>query len=416
MITWIKDKLDTFFHSDSSVGVILLLATALAIVMENSPLAGAYHLIQEFHVELSFDKIRLSYDLHYWVNEALMALFFLLIGLEIKREVLIGQLASIHYVILPAVAAVGGVLIPALIFLLFNQDTSAVVGWAIPSATDIAFAVGIIALFGNRLPHNVKLFILTLAVIDDIAAVTIIAVFYSESINTQMLFYSFLCALVMWGFNWVNIRALTPYMLMGVLTWFFMYKTGIHPTLAGIVVASCIPLQVKQDPRLPHAFGMDLGQTRLGYVSPAIKLEASLHKSVSFGILPLFAFMNSGVNFSQAIPAGSFLSTVFSGVSAGVFFGLFLGKPLGMVAGALTWKVLTKQNYPTQIDNINLLGMGCICGIGYTMSILIAAIAYENNDMLVNQALVGVLLGSFCSALMGSAIFIYWIRLKKKHG
>ena len=409
----LKAKVNAFFHSDSSIGVMLFSATILAIILENSPFVDLYHFIKEFHVELSLGSIKLDHDLHYWVNETLMALFFLLVGLEIKREILIGQLASIHYVILPAVAAIGGIVAPAMFFWFFNGGEASIVGWAVPTATDIAFAVGVIALFGSRLPHNVKLFILTLAVIDDIGAVFIIAVFYSESINTQMMLYAFLCGLIMGGFNWINVRSLTPYMLMGALTWFFMLKTGIHPTLAGIVIAFCVPLRVKQDPRLPHAFGMDLGQTRLGYVSPAIKLEASLHRSVSFGILPLFAFMNSGVDFSAILSQGTLISTVFSGVTAGVFLGLFFGKPLGMMAGAIAWKLLSRKDFPSQIDYLNLLGMGFICGIGYTMSILISTIAFEGNDLFINRALVGILLGSFFSALAGSAVFIYWLRRQK---
>lgn len=412
-MTKIKDKIENFLHADSSIGIVLFLATFIAIILENSALSGVYHFIQHFEINLQIGNILLNHDLHFWINECLMVLFFLLVGLEIKREILTGQLASIHYVILPAVAAIGGILVPASIFWFFNHGTDAISGWATPTATDIAFAVGVIALFGNRLPSNVKLFILTLAVIDDIGAIFIIAVFYSDSINLVMLGYALWSGVVMAIMNMLNIRALTPYMLIGVLTWFFMLQTGIHPTLAGIVIAACIPLRVKQDPKLPHAFGMDLGETRLGYVSPAIKLEASLHRSVSFAILPLFAFMNSGLNLAESIPEGSLLVAMFTGVTGGVFWGLFIGKPVGILMGAFLWKYISKKEFPSQIDSHNILGMGFICGIGYTMSILISTIAYENQDTYVNNALFGILMGSLASGIAASIVFIAWIRKKE---
>ncbi|MCH9664577.1 MAG: Na+/H+ antiporter NhaA, partial [Gammaproteobacteria bacterium] len=298
----IQKRLGKFFHSDSAVGTLLFMAALAAILMENSSQSGLYHDILHFKINVSIGELQLDHDLHYWVNDALMVLFFLMVGLEIKREFITGQLSNINYVILPTVAALGGILVPAVIFLLFNLGTEAINGWAIPAATDIAFALGVIALFGKRLPSSFKLFILTLAVIDDIGAVFIIAAFYSGSIDMLSLFYVCIGAGVMASLNMANVRSLTPYMLIGLVTWFFMLKTGIHPTLVGIIIAACIPLKVAQDPKLPQAFGMDLGDTRLGYVSPAIKLEASLHRHVSFVILPLFAFMNAGVNLGVAIP------------------------------------------------------------------------------------------------------------------
>lgn len=412
----IQESLGKFFHSDSAVGTLLFLAALAAILMENSGMSGLYHKLLHLQIDFRIGEFVLSHDLHYWVNEALMVLFFLMVGLEIKREFLTGQLASINYIILPSVAAVGGIIVPAAIFMLFNSGSEAISGWAIPAATDIAFALGVVALFGKRLPSNVKLFILTLAVIDDIGAIFIIAFFYSDSIDTLALFYVLVGGGVMASLNLADVRALTPYMLIGLVTWFFMLQTGIHPTLVGIIVAACIPLKVKQDPRLPHAFGMDLGETRLGYVSPAIKLEASLHRNVSFAILPLFAFMNAGLNFSEAIPAGSGIGAIFSGVTGGVFWGLFLGKPIGILGGALLWKLLSRQQFPQGIDSWAMCGMGFICGIGFTMSILISSIAYEGADVFINSALGGIMLGSLLSAVVGSLVLLYWIKSHAKEG
>ncbi len=406
----IQKELGKFFHSDSAVGTLLFLAALLAVLMENSDLSHLYHGLLHLKIDFSIGDLVLSHDLHYWVNEALMVLFFLMVGLEIKREFLTGQLANVNYIILPTVAAVGGIIIPASIFWLFNGGTEAIAGWAIPTATDIAFALGVVALFGKRLPSNVKLFILTLAVIDDIGAIFIIAIFYSENIDVLSLFYVLVGGGVMAALNLADVRTLTPYMFIGLLTWFFMLQTGIHPTLVGIIIAAFVPLKVKQDPRLPQAFGMDLGETRLGYVSPAIKLEASLHRHVSFIILPLFAFMNAGLNFSEAIPANVGWGILFSGITGGVFWGLFIGKPLGIVSGAILWKALSREQFPQGIDLWGMCGMGFICGIGFTMSILISSIAFEGADAFINNALGGIMLGSLLSAITGSIILFYWVK------
>ena len=409
MSKWIK----RFFELDSSVGIMLFAATFIAIFLENSLFSSIYHYVQHFEVNVAIGELILAHDLHYWVNEGLMVLFFLLVGLEIKREFLMGQLASVQYVVLPATAALGGIVVPAAIFMAFNYGTEGLNGWAIPTATDIAFALGVIALFGKRLPHNVKLFVLTLAVIDDIGAIIIIATFYSSQIDVTMLFYSLACGLLMLGLNQMNVRSLIPYMLIGTVSWLFMLKTGLHPTLTGIIIAACIPLRIKQDPKLPHAFGLDLGEARMGYISPAIRLEAGLHSPVSFMILPLFAFMNSGLDLGGELPEGvSFLGSFFSGITGGVFWGLFVGKPLGMLLGAYVWKFLARGNFPSQIDGLCILAMGFIVGIGYTMSILISTIAFEGNELFINSALIGILCGSLLSAIAGSLLFAYWLKRK----
>ncbi len=395
-----------FLEWDAAGGVLLLLATAIALLLENSNLSHSYHYFKEIDLVISFDRVVLDYPLHHWITEGLMVIFFIAVGLEIKREFLAGQLASINYVMLPTIAAIGGILVPGIIFLLFNYGSDAVEGWAIPTATDIAFAVGVITLFGHRLPSGVRLFILTLAVLDDIGAIIIIGLFYSSDINLLMVFYTSLCLGVLVLFNMLEVRFLLPYMLVGALAWFFMLGTGIHPTLTGIFIAMCVPLNISPSDQLPHAFGMNLGETRLGYVSPAIRLEHALNKSVNFAILPLFAFVNSGVDI------GSILADklLFSGISLGTFIGLVIGKPAGILLGVAVWQLIVRDRLPAGLTYFEFLGMGFICGMGYTMSILINTIAFEQSDSYINQALLGILSGSLVAAIAGSLVFIISIR------
>ena len=401
--------LKVLFQSDSIGGILLLLAAILALILENTSAASFYHTFLHLRFDLGTDTYRLDYSLHEWINEGLMVLFFLLVGLEIKREFIAGQLANINYVLLPTFAAIGGILVPALIFFVMNYGTpAALAGWAVPTATDIAFAVGIIALFGKRLPSSVKLFVLTLAVLDDIGAIIIIAFFYADDLDVLMLFYSLLCVLCMAILNQRNVRSLVPYLCIGIVSWLFMLRTGIHPTLTGILIASCIPLRVKPDVRLPHAFGMDLGSFRLGYVSPAYRLEHYLHKPVMLFILPLFALVNSGLPLGVALSNQLF----FTGISLGIFFGLFVGKPVGLVLGALVWRLMFRAGFPVQIDWLNFLAMSFICGIGYTMSLLIGTIAYPDQEEFMHQTLIGIFSGSLLAGLVGCLLFGYWLKLR----
>ena len=406
----ITKHIKRFLESDSAGGVLLLSATAVALLLENTGLSSFYHHIRDVHIVFRFHQLELDYSLHHWITEGLMVIFFIVVGLEIKREFLSGQLANVRYVLLPGVAAIGGVLVPGLIFFLFTYGTDAVRGWAIPTATDIAFAVGVISLFGKNLPHSIRLFILTLAVIDDIGAILIIGLFYSSDINLLMLFYTSLCLLGLILLNLLEVRFLVPYMLIGLLAWFFMLHTGVHPTLTGILIAMCVPLKIKPSIRVPHAFGMNLGQARLGYVSPAIRLEHYLNKSVNFAILPLFAFVNSGVNIGSIMAENQ----LFSPVALGTFLGLLFGKPIGVLLGVLAWQLMLRARLPAEMDYFNIVGMGCICGMGYTMSILLNTIAFETQASYVNQALLGILAGSFLAALAGSAIFLIWLARRKQ--
>jgi len=395
-----------FLEWDAAGGVLLLLATAIALLLENSSLANFYHYFKEIDLAIRFDQVVLDYPLHYWITEGLMVIFFIAVGLEIKREFLAGQLASINYVMLPTIAAIGGIIVPGIIFLLFNYGSDAIAGWAIPTATDIAFAVGIIALFGNRLPSGVRLFILTLAVLDDIGAIIIIGIFYSSDINLLMVFYSSLCFAVLVLFNILEVRFLVPYMLVGALAWFFMLGTGIHPTLTGIFIAMCVPLNISPSTHLPRAFGMNLGEARLGYVSPAVRLEHALHKSVNFAILPLFAFVNSGVDIGSILAD----NLLFSGISLGTFIGLVVGKPAGILLGVGLWQLVVRDRLPAGLSYFEFLGMGFICGMGYTMSILINTIAFEGSASYINQALLGILSGSLVAAVAGSLVFVISIK------
>ena len=399
-----------FWAADWAAGSLLLTATVIALFMANSFLAPFYHAFRDLFIELRIGNLVVGYTLHHWVTEALMVIFFVVVGLEIKREFLIGQLSNVNYVILPAVAAVGGILVPGLIFYSLNIDSPAARGWAIPTATDIAFAVGVISLFGKRLPLSVRLFILTLAVMDDIGAIFIIGAAYSAEINFLMIFYTVCCFLVLIVLNLLAVRFLLSYLLVGLLAWFFMLYTGIHPTLTGVLIAACIPISIPPRPTLPRAFGMDLGAARMEYVSPAIRLEHSLAKVVSFGILPLFAFVNSGIDLGDIWADKLF----FTPVSVGTFIGLVIGKPLGVLAGVFVWQKLSRTSFPPGIDYFNLIGMGLVCGMGYTMSILITNIAFVQTPAYINQALLGILSGSLTAAIAASIIFLLWLRGEKK--
>lgn len=405
----IKQRLGKFFAADWAAGVLLLSATALALIMENSALSSFYHYFKELYIEIRIDEIVLGYSLHHWVTEALMVIFFIAVGLEIKREFLTGQLSNINYIILPTAAAIGGIIVPGVIFYLFTMGTPAVRGWAIPTATDIAFAVGVISLFGKRLPLTVRLFVLTLAVMDDIGAIVIIGAVYSTNINLIMLFYTACSFLILVGLNLLAVRFLPAYLLVGLLTWFFMLHTGIHPTLSGILIAMCVPLHIQPRPTLPRAFGMNLGSARMDYVSPAIRLEHYLEKSVSFAILPLFAFVNSGIDIGNIVAE----NLLFSSVSLGTFVGLLIGKPIGVLLGAFIWQLIFRAPLPPRLDYFNLIGIGLICGMGYTMSILITNIAFVDEHSYINQALLGILSGSFVAALVASLVFLLWIAKNK---
>lgn len=367
-----RRALAVFLKDEAAGGYVLMAAAALALVVANSPLAQTY--FHALHAYLG------PMSVHHWINDGLMALFFLLVGLEIKREVLDGQLSRPADVILPGAAALGGVALPALIYLAFNAGhPDSVGGWAIPAATDIAFALGVLALLGPRVPTSLKVFLTAIAIMDDLAAIVIIALFYTEQLHLLYLAGAGAVLLVLVTLNRLKILSLWPYLLLGAVLWFLVLKSGIHATLAGVALALTIPL-------------------REGDHSPLHRLEHALHKPVAFIVTPIFGFANAGLSF-----AGIGLAALLDPVPLGVALGLFVGKQLGVFGVAFGLVKLGWARLPRGASLGQLYGVAVLCGIGFTMSLFIGALAFKD-PLLVDETKIGVLAGSLVSALVGMAV------------
>jgi NhaA family Na+:H+ antiporter len=368
-----------FLATEAAGGYILMAAAAAALIVANSPLSGFY--AHTLHIEFA------GHSLLHWVNDGLMAVFFLLIGLEVKRELIDGELATNARRILPGAAAIAGMAVPALIYLAFNyQDPAHRDGWAIPAATDIAFALGVLALLGSRVPGSLKILLTAIAIIDDLGAIIIIAVAYTAKLDFLDLGLACAGLLVLVGLNRFKVTALAPYLIIGVFVWYETLLSGVHATLAGVAVALTIPL------RTGAHHGAD------GH-SPLHKLEHALAPIVAFAIVPIFGFANAGVSLLDIAP-----STALGGVPVGVALGLFLGKQLG-VFGAI-W-VMVKLDYadmPVDATWRQIYGVAILCGIGFTMSLFIAALAFGQGSAENEIAKIGILAGSFMSALTGWAL------------
>ena len=377
MTTAIKN----FFNQPSAGGIILILMVMLAMLMANSPLQGVYNAFLDMPMQVRIGHLDIHKPLLLWVNDLLMAFFFLLIGLEVKRELLQGTLSSISQAALPSIAAIGGMLVPALIFLSLNAPgSSASNGWAIPAATDIAFALGVLALLGSRVPLALKVFLLALAIIDDLLAIIIIALFYSGPLSTISLVIAAVAIAGLFILNRLGIRNLMPYMLMGTVLWVAVLKSGVHATLAGVVLAFAIPL-----PR---------GES--GY-SPSEYLEHQLHPWSTFLILPVFAFANAGVNFNNMD-----IGDLFSPLPMGIALGLVIGKPLGILGFSYLAVKLNVAKLPTGTSWVQLFGVAMLCGIGFTMAMFVSSLAFEAGTLnFSDMSRLGILLGSGISAIIG---------------
>jgi len=377
-----------------------MVVAALALVVANSPLAPAYFATLEAHVA--------GLSVIEWINDALMAVFFLLVGLEIKREVTAGgQLRLWSQRALPGLAALGGLVVPALIYAGLNaRSPESLRGWAIPSATDIAFALGVLSLLGSMVPASLKVFLTALAIIDDLAAVVIIAMFHTTAFSLPMFAASVATLLVLAGLNWRGVRHLEPYLVIGVVLWFFVFRSGIHATLAGVALAFTVPMgparaglvraepargEPAPGPSTRHAAGRD--------EPPLIRLEHGLHRWVAFLIVPIFGFANAGVSF-----AGIKTGTLVAPVTLGVALGLFFGKQLGVFAFASVAIRMKWAEMPAQATWMQLYGVAVLCGIGFTMSLFIGLLAFTESDLLPAQVKIGVLAGSLASALAGALI------------
>jgi Na+:H+ antiporter, NhaA family len=378
--------LRVFLHHEASGGYVLMGAAALALIVANSPLAPGYFAVLKAEFGFAVGSFHLKESVLHWINDGLMALFFLLVGLEIKREVLDGQLSRPSRVILPGVAALGGVLAPALIYLVFNgahpENRS---GWAIPAATDIAFALGVLALLGSRVPSSLKIFLTAIAIMDDLAAILIIALFYTAELHLTALAGAGGMLALLLALNRLKVVVLWPYIIGGLALWYFVLESGVHATLAGVALAMLIPLQ-------PSRGAPDVAR------SPLHRLEHSLHKPVAFLIVPLFGFANAGLSFAGVSPTAA-----LEPVPLGVALGLFIGKQLGVFLPAWLIIRLGWADMPRDAAMGQLYGVAVLCGIGFTMSLFIGNLAF-GDPTLIDATKIGVLIGSLASALLGMAI------------
>lgn len=370
---------------DAAGGVILVLAAFIALIFANTPLSGFYNGMLELPVAIKFGNFEIAKPLLLWINDGLMAIFFFMVGLEVKREVIEGHLNSVEQITLPAIAAIAGIAAPAAIYAWFNfDDPVALSGWAIPSATDIAFALGIFSLFGRTLPITLKLFLLSVAIFDDIGAIVIIALFYSAELSTTSLIIAVVGLITLFVFNRMRLTAQGAYILVGVIVWAAVLKSGVHATLAGFAVAWFIPINVKNDdghPMLAH-------------------MEHALHNWVAFFILPIFAFANAGVQL-----VGTTYEQIFNPIVIGIVAGLFIGKQVGIFGACWLAVKSGLAKLPEGTNWLQLYGVTLLCGIGFTMSLFIGSLAFEHQGMEhLNSVKVGVLTGSILSAILGAYI------------
>lgn len=375
--------IEEFIKKESSSGIILILVTLLALILQNSFLTDFYSNLLDTPVQISIGTFGIAKPLFLWVNDGLMAIFFFLIGLEIKREVLEGELSSKSQIALPAIAALGGMITPALIFTFFNHtDTFVMKGWAIPTATDIAFALGILSLLGSRVPVSLKIFLMALAIMDDLGAIVIIALFYTSDLSFVSILIALGSIVCLGIMNQMNVIKKAAYVLVGLVLWISVLKSGVHATIAGVVLAFCIPLY---------------STTSKGERFSMLKeMEHDLHYWVAFMILPLFAFVNAGVDLK-----GLSATALFSDVSVGIMLGLFLGKQLGVFGFSFVAIKLGIASLPKGSNLKQLYGISILTGIGFTMSLFINSLAYNETDLFHYADKVAILLGSFLSGIVG---------------
>ncbi|HSC66644.1 MAG TPA: Na+/H+ antiporter NhaA [Cellvibrio sp.] len=385
--------LKAFFKLEAASGILLIAAAILALVAANSPLKVFYDQLLSTDVVVAIGSFSIDKPLLLWINDGLMALFFLTVGLELKREILVGELNQLSKIALPAIAAVGGMLVPALVYILINRDDPiALRGWAIPTATDIAFALGILGLLGSRIPASLKIFLVSLAIFDDIGAIIIIALFYTDSLSLTAFSFAAAGIALLALLNYLGVMSKAAYLSIGLLIWVSLLKSGVHATLAGVAIAMCIPYK-----------GVDAeGRVQ----QPMQDVEHGLHGLVAFFILPVFAFANAGLSL-----AGLSFNDVFSPVSLGILLGLFLGKQLGVMLFTWLAVVLKLGKLPADVSWSQVYGVAVICGVGFTMSLFIGSLAFQNPGETAGMSdRLGILAGSFLSALLGYV----WLRYMAK--
>lgn len=382
----VTEPIHRFMESAPAGGIVLLLCAAIAMGWANSPWAHSYHVLWDTPLTLAVGESGARLTLHQVINDGLMAVFFFLVGLEIKREVLVGELASLRHAALPVSAAIGGMVVPALLFTALNAGKAGAAGWGIPMATDIAFALGVLALLGSRVPVSLKVFLTALAIIDDLGAVLIIAAFYTADLSLPMLGGAGLTLAVLYGLNKAGVARLWPYLLLGVVLWVFVLKSGVHATIAGVLLALTIPLRLSvgkpDDP-----------------TSPLHILEHAVHPWSAYLILPIFGFANAGVSLAGITPR-----MLLDPVTLGVALGLFVGKQVGVFGLVLAAVRLGLAQRPAHATWPQVYGVSLLCGVGFTMSLFIGLLAFANAPELAAETKVGVLIGSLACMAAGALV------------
>jgi len=378
--------IEEFIQKESASGILLILAAILALILSNTFMSPLYQSFLHIPVEIRVGSLQLDKSLYHWVNDGLMAVFFLLIGLEVKRETLEGHLSSLGQIALPGIAAIGGMLVPAGIYLVFNLNNPiAVNGWAIPTATDIAFALGILSLLGKRVPVSLKIFLMALAIIDDLGAIVIIAIFYTTDLSTLSITVALVSLAILIALNMFGVTKKAAYFIVGAVLWVSVLKSGVHATLAGVALAFTIPLNGRDENKQP--------------ISPLKEIEHNLHFWVAFFILPLFAFVNAGVDITKI----SF-SQMSGSVPLGILLGLFIGKQLGVFGFSWVAIKLKLAKLPEGSNWKQLYGVSVLTGIGFTMSLFIVSLAFEDAGIFQYTDKLAILAGSFMSGIVGYLI------------
>lgn len=413
-----------FFQLEQASGLLLIAVAIVAIVWANSPLASSYFSIWSSKVSFGFGEFKIEKDFLHWINDGLMVVFFFVVGLEIKRELLIGELSSVKNAVMPAVAALGGMIFPAIIYFLINNTGEAAQGWGIPMATDIAFAIGILSILGNRVPFALKIFLTAVAIIDDLGAVIVIAVFYSTNISLMMLGAAGIVLIILIVLNYLQIKSPLVYILFGLVLWFLFLKSGVHTTIAGVVLAFTIPTKTRMNGKKffdetsdalaeMKERGLVKDENRISVsvnevlytieencekaTAPAHRLEHKLHPYVAFFIMPVFALANAGVSL------GGVSGDVINGITLGIIAGLFVGKVLGVGLFSMAAVKLGLGVLPTGSSLRQIIGTGFLAGIGFTMSLFIGSLAF-NSQELIDFAKIGIITGSIFSGIVGYMI------------
>ena len=419
----VSTPFEHFIHAQTTTGKILMFMTVLALILANTPLTENYEHFFHTKIDFSIGSWKLSHSIHHWINDGLMAVFFFIIGLEIKREILVGELSNVKVAILPILAAIGGMVFPALIYLSINANELSAVGWGVPMATDIAFAISVLVLLGKRVSSALVTFLVALAIVDDLGAVLVIAIFYTDQINMLPLALSGVTFLMLIILNRFGIHAILPYFIVGLFLWVFVLESGVHATIAGVIAAIAVPskpkrtsLDLSKDTKKllddydkhpvnkDHTLNedqkaiLDNIQHRIDSVrSPATRLEQSLHLPVALVVIPLFALANAGI----AIDFNSIGDVIVEPISMGIIFGLILGKIIGIFG--VSWLVIKLKiaKLPDQSSMSQIFGIALLGGIGFTMSIFIAELAFLGSPEFIFQAKVGILSASLLAGLSG---------------